>query len=99
MLEQVRGVVVAVVPAAFRAGGGVFAVAAPDCDAPTLEELVEHLRDQEIASYKLPERLEYLDALPRNPVGKVVKPDLRARWSVPEDPVTSATTNPEGDLS
>ena len=49
--------------------------------------------------YKLPERLEYLDALPRNPVGKVVKPDLRARWSVPEDPVTSATTNPEGDLS
>ena len=78
---------------------GVFAVAAPDCDAPTLEELVEHLRGQEIASYKLPERLEYLDALPRNPVGKVVKPDLRARWSVPEDPVTSATTNPEGDLS
>ena len=59
---------------------GVFAVVAPDAEPPTLADLVGHLRDHEIASYKLPERLELIDALPRNPVGKVVKPDLREIW-------------------
>jgi acyl-coenzyme A synthetase/AMP-(fatty) acid ligase len=43
----------------------------------SLEELVEHLRGYKIASYKLPERIEFLDALPRNPVGKVLKRELR----------------------
>lgn len=59
---------------------GVFAVPAPDA-APDLDRVVEHLRDHEVASYKLPERLETLDALPRNPVGKVLKPELRSRWA------------------
>jgi acyl-CoA synthetase (AMP-forming)/AMP-acid ligase II len=59
---------------------GVFAVAAPDF-TPTLDEIIEHLRTIDVASYKLPERLELVDVLPRNPVGKVVKPDLRARWA------------------
>ena len=58
---------------------GVFVVAAADT-VPTLEVVVEHLRTQKIASYKLPERLETIDALPRNPVGKVVKAELRSRW-------------------
>lgn len=58
---------------------GVFVVAAPD-SVPALDIVVEHLRAQKIASYKLPERLETIDALPRNPVGKVVKADLRSRW-------------------
>lgn len=58
---------------------GVFVVAAPD-STPKLDAVVEHLRAQKIASYKLPERLEIIDALPRNPVGKVVKADLRTRW-------------------
>ncbi|WP_067485875.1 class I adenylate-forming enzyme family protein [Actinomadura hibisca] len=44
----------------------------------TLEELVEFLRGLHIASYKLPERLEIRDALPRNPVGKILKRELRA---------------------
>ncbi len=59
---------------------GVFVVAAPEA-TPTLEEIVSHLRDQNIASYKLPEKLEVIDQLPRNPVGKVVKGDLRDRWN------------------
>ncbi|MBT6446514.1 MAG: long-chain fatty acid--CoA ligase, partial [Acidimicrobiaceae bacterium] len=58
---------------------GVFVVAAAESE-PDLDAVVEHLRAQKIASYKLPERLETIDALPRNPVGKVVKADLRARW-------------------
>ena len=60
---------------------GVFAVAAPDADPPSLSDVIAHLREHEIASYKLPERLELIDALPRNPVGKVVKPALRDLWS------------------
>ncbi len=43
----------------------------------TLEEVVAFLRGEQIASYKLPERLEVRDALPRNPVGKVLKRELR----------------------
>ena len=43
----------------------------------TLEELVRFLREKQIAVYKLPERLLIVDALPRNPVGKVLKRDLR----------------------
>jgi acyl-CoA synthetase (AMP-forming)/AMP-acid ligase II len=43
----------------------------------TLEELVDFLRGQHIASFKLPERLEVRDELPRNPVGKILKRLLR----------------------
>ncbi|MFC5342849.1 class I adenylate-forming enzyme family protein [Brevundimonas staleyi] len=46
--------------------------------APTLAGLVAFLRDEwRIAVYKQPERLELFDALPRNPVGKVLKRELR----------------------
>ncbi len=58
---------------------GVFVVPAPGA-TPTLEEIVSHLRVQEIASYKLPERLELIESLPRNAVGKVTKPALRDAW-------------------
>jgi non-ribosomal peptide synthetase component E (peptide arylation enzyme) len=50
--------------------------------AVTLDDVVGFLRDQQIASYKLPERLEVVDALPRNPVGKVLKRELRERVPV-----------------
>jgi acyl-CoA synthetase (AMP-forming)/AMP-acid ligase II len=43
----------------------------------TLEELVAWLRERSIASFKLPERLEVRDELPRNAVGKVLKRTLR----------------------
>lgn len=42
-----------------------------------LPELVAFLREQHIASYKLPENLRVIAVLPRNPVGKVVKNELR----------------------
>nr|WP_232327863.1 class I adenylate-forming enzyme family protein [Kibdelosporangium sp. MJ126-NF4]CEL14271.1 Acetyl-coenzyme A synthetase [Kibdelosporangium sp. MJ126-NF4]CTQ88638.1 Acetyl-coenzyme A synthetase (EC 6.2.1.1) [Kibdelosporangium sp. MJ126-NF4] len=59
-------------------GERVCAVVAPRPDTSvTLPDLVDHLNRQEIAYYKLPERLELVDALPRNPVGKVLKRDLR----------------------
>jgi len=52
---------------------------------------VRWLREQRhVAAYKLPERLLLLDALPRNPVGKVLKRELRARLQA-APPVLSFT--------
>ncbi len=47
----------------------------------TLEELVHHLRHvEEAAAFKWPEQLIVVDALPRNPVGKILKRELRAHF-------------------
>jgi len=43
----------------------------------TLEELVAFLRQQRIASFKLPERLELMSEFPLSPVGKILKRQLR----------------------
>ena len=43
----------------------------------TFEELIRHLRGQQIASFKLPERLELFEAFPISPVGKILKKELR----------------------
>ena len=42
----------------------------------TLDELNAHLKLQDIATFKLPEKLRIVEALPRNPLGKVVRRDL-----------------------
>lgn len=62
-------------------GERVAAVVVPAAGAdppPTLESVVAALRERKIASYKLPERLDVVDALPRNALGKVLKRELRA---------------------
>jgi 2,3-dihydroxybenzoate-AMP ligase len=51
--------------------------------ALTLEELVKFLRDFEIATFKLPERLEFFGTLPLSGFGKVSKRDLAARLAAP----------------
>jgi acyl-CoA synthetase (AMP-forming)/AMP-acid ligase II len=46
-----------------------------------LHELVEFLRrEEQVAAYKWPERLLLVEALPRNPVGKVLKRELREQY-------------------
>lgn len=47
--------------------------------APTLADLTSLLLRQGLARYKLPERLELADELPRNPVGKINKTVLADR--------------------
>jgi 2,3-dihydroxybenzoate-AMP ligase len=42
---------------------------------------VTFLRSFEIATFKLPERLEVLDASPLSPIGKVSKKDLVAHFA------------------
>ena len=44
----------------------------------TTEDLLEHCRAR-LARYKVPKETTFLDALPRNPSGKVLKRELRAR--------------------
>ncbi len=44
----------------------------------TLETLTGHLKAEGVAAYKLPEKLVITDALPRNPVGKVLRRQLVA---------------------
>lgn len=46
-------------------------------DALTFDEMVEHLRAQGLRTHALPERLEVVDAIPRNPSGKIPKHELR----------------------
>lgn len=49
--------------------------------APTPEAVIAHCKLQ-LANFKVPKRLELLDALPRNAMGKVQKNVLRERFSV-----------------
>src|SRR5207247_8552650 len=58
------------------------AVVAPKAGPPPkLEDLCEFLLGKGLSKRKLPERLEVVDALPRNPAGKVVKTELRDRYA------------------
>jgi acyl-CoA synthetase len=43
----------------------------------TLTEIIEYLQGLGIATFKLPERLELRSELPRNPLGKILKRELR----------------------
>jgi 2,3-dihydroxybenzoate-AMP ligase len=49
----------------------------------TLSEVRRHLEDQGVAVYKMPDRLEVIDALPRTSVGKVNKSVLRQTAAAP----------------
>ena len=49
-------------------------------DPPTLEDLFDHLTGRGLMVQKVPEQLELVDALPRNPAGKVLKGELQARF-------------------
>jgi acyl-CoA synthetase (AMP-forming)/AMP-acid ligase II len=57
--------------------GMAFVVLQPG-DAITADEIIEWARS-EMANYKVPRAVEFLDALPVNATGKVVKDELRAR--------------------
>jgi acyl-CoA synthetase (AMP-forming)/AMP-acid ligase II len=54
-----------------------FVALRPDANV-TADELVKHCRGQ-LASFKVPKDVTFVDALPRNPSGKVLKRELRDR--------------------
>ena len=53
-----------------------FVVPKPGCTL-AFDDLIAFLKQQNIATFKLPERLEVVDALPTSPVGKILKRQLR----------------------
>lgn len=57
----------------------VFLVPASEDVELDLDDVVEIVRAEDVATFKWPERLEIVTELPRNPVGKVLKRDLRER--------------------
>lgn len=66
-----------------RSGERACAVIVPKdpSDAPMLADLSDFLKDAGLMVQKIPEQLEVVDALPRNPTGKVLKHELRARYA------------------
>ena len=76
---------VAVIGRAHRKWGEVpVAVAAVTQAGLTLADLHEFLTER-LARYKHPKALEVVDALPRNPAGKVLKTELRSRFGVEDE--------------
>jgi acyl-CoA synthetase (AMP-forming)/AMP-acid ligase II len=55
-------------------------VTAAGQDPITFDELREHLLGAGLSTRKLPEQLELVDALPRNPSGKILKFELQRRF-------------------
>ncbi len=47
----------------------------------SFEEMVRHLKESGLMTQKLPEQLEIVDVVPRNPAGKVLKHVLRDQYS------------------
>ncbi|UUO02193.1 fatty-acid--CoA ligase FadD5 [Mycolicibacterium novocastrense] len=75
----------------------VVALGAPDQTDLDLRELDAFL-DERLARYKHPKAVEVVDALPRNPAGKVLKTELRARFGA-DKPVDAAESSSEGAVS
>ncbi len=53
-------------------------------EKPTFEEIVEYTKGQ-LASYKAPSYIAIVDELPRNPLGKVLKNELRKQYGEPKN--------------
>ena len=46
----------------------------------TQEEILEFCKSR-LAGFKRPKAVHFIDALPRNPMGKILKKDLRQKYS------------------
>ena len=56
----------------------VKAFVVPRKDAKVTDAELEDFCRSRLASFKRPERIEFIDALPKNPLGKILRKDLRA---------------------
>ena len=62
----------------------VAAVVVRDGAALTADELVAHCRTH-LAGYKTPKQVFFVDALPKNPSGKLLKRELRTRFGAEQN--------------
>ena len=58
--------------------GKAWVVTDPAGQAPTSDDVIAYAR-QHLANFKVPRQVELVEALPRNPSGKVLKTELRGR--------------------
>ena len=72
--EEIRAVVVVALPAAPPGSG--------EGEPPTEGDIIEYCR-QRLAGYKRPRSVVFVDELPRNVMGKVLKRDLRESYGYP----------------
>ena len=50
---------------------------------PDLEREILAWAEDQLAKYKIPRSIDFVDELPRNPLGKVLKNDLRDKYGAP----------------
>lgn len=79
-LAAIREVAVIGLPDAKWGEAGCVVAALKEDALLTLEEIQAHCRDR-LARFKHPARLEFVEALPRNATGKVLKFELRAMFA------------------
>jgi len=83
VIDQIAGVaesaVIGVTDADF--GEMVVAVIVPDRTPPSADQIIAQCRAA-LANFKVPKRIEMLDSLPRNAMGKVQKNVLREQFSL-----------------
>lgn len=76
-LDKVKGVCVVAMPdPVFGEKGCAFVILKPG-ESLTFDELKAFLVARRIAKFKLPERLELVDAFPTSPAGKILRRELR----------------------
>jgi len=65
-----------------RSGERVCAIVttAADQEPLSFDEMVEFLKDEGLMIIKVPEQLEHVDVIPRNPAGKILKQDLKKQY-------------------
>jgi long-chain acyl-CoA synthetase len=61
-----------------RSGEAVKAFVVASDAKPTPDELIAHCRES-LASYKIPKQIEFRDELPKSPIGKILRKDLRPK--------------------
>jgi acyl-CoA synthetase (AMP-forming)/AMP-acid ligase II len=59
--------------------GLALVVRKPDAEL-AVDDVVAYCRER-LANFKVPRRVEFVDTLPRNLAGKIVKTELRKEWS------------------
>ena len=63
-----------------RLGEALFAAIVPAPGAkPSVEEIIEHCRPL-IAGYKIPRRIDFVEAMPKSALGKILKAELRKMY-------------------
>lgn len=61
-----------------KSGERVKAYIVAGTSAPTAEQVIAHCRE-DLAAYKVPTAIEFVDELPKSPIGKILRRELRAQ--------------------